>query len=291
MSIEVKTDSQSAESYNAKAIINLSLEDSLPLQFIEKYDVSLTPKGLVEGVVAFQREKDLLVDGKLGPQTLDAIIKAFDDQQDYFLVGQRRIKTSSNLVRYNEEGGLDLHPVAHFNPRFFNYQRPIKRIVLHWGGLNPEHLYRCMSGVRKVSTHLGVGILDGEARTYQYLNFMHKAWHCGNFNGSSLGIDICQQPQLQWEKRYKAEGYKVFEMQNTSGRGDANCLSLDDRILEELVVVLKDLFQNFLKEEIRAPKNNEVQKCPEQFNLLGHHHISKKKWDVAPWWDEIIEAL
>lgn len=298
MSISAKTSRQSAIEYNQKAITRLNLTQVLPMKFLEDYRTRVGADALVEAVSAFQKlvgetsEEEVLIDGKLGPQTLELILERYEDSdKNYFLFNRTRLYTDANLVRYDEPNGLDLHPHAHFTPRFFDSEeKQIRRIVLHWGGLNPHHLYRCFSGVRKVSSHIGVGLDGDEAKTYQYLNFMHKAWHGGSANSSSIGIDICQQPGLNWSDYYKKNGYNVFEMQNVSGRGDISCLSLDDRILEELVKVIRTLLSEVLRQPLRAPKTNEVIN-PAEYNLIGHHHISKKKWDVAPWWDEIIEAL
>jgi len=294
MSIEVTSHRGSAERYNLRSISRLNLAVRLPEWFMESYalnrhDLRNQVSALTEATYDFQHsiDDDSFIDGKLGPGTLKMILKGLDRG---WLYRGDAYATVSNLVPYNDKNSLDLHSVGHYTPRFFK-NRPPKSIVIHWGGLNPKHLYNCFSGARKVSSHAGIGLEDGKAIAYQYLDLQHKSWHAGFMNSHSIGIDICQQATEKWGSYYFSRGYKVSLIEN-SGKGPKQCLSLDQRILTELALVIDDLCNIFDIPKVTLGQNDFISKeeAKRFEGVLGHHHISEKKWDCAPWWSEISQA-
>jgi len=296
MSASISNSVSSAIAYNQRSFKRLSLEESLPDLFLEEYKLSegYSIEELTNAIFGFQKKVGFsLVDGKIGPQTLKKILTSYAPlDKNYWTYNIVRVPCSPdlNLECYDAPNGLDLHPVGYFSPRWFVNQKP-KQIVIHWGGLNPYHLHAVFSGARKVSSHLGVGLVGNEAKAYQFMNLTHKAWHAGKSNSVSLGVDICQQPDVKWLEYYLTRHYQVRVIDNPSSRGDKQCLSLDSRIKDQLVLALYDLCVMF-SIPIERPSGDGVLKDPNSFRgILGHHHISKKKWDCAPWFDEIFRAL
>jgi len=293
MSIETTSSKSSAYKYNARALRRLSLSDRLPDWFFEEFNLNRKNlhrqiDELTQATFEFQHRQDNqdFIDGKLGPGTLGVILA---DQKDRggFLYRGDALGGRANVIQYKDPNGLDIHAVGHYTPRRFASTKP-KSLVVHWGGLNPEHLYNCFSGARKVSSHAGIGLVGDEAVTYQYLDLQHKSWHAGFMNNQSIGIDICQQPSLKWGKYYTSRGYDVSIMENPI-KGPVECLSLDGRILEQVGLVIEDLCIALdIPLVTLAPSASLTKKQAESFRgVLGHHHVSSRKWDCAPWWEEI----
>ena len=248
------------------------------------------------------------IDGKLGRGTWSAILKEYDqvnDEDNFWVIDDRRMSTKRHskeikMINFDQDGGLDLHRFGHFSTR----RRKPRFIVVHWGGLNPHHCYRVFSSPnRKVSSHAGIGLTkEGEPAIYQYLDLNHKAWHAGWANGLSVGIDICQQPGLKWEKRYRAPAYNVNRIDNPSSRGPKKILSLDPKVAQATRYAIETLC-DALDIPMCSPRGSNGQSdtgdiyhgvvdrkyLEEDFSgVLGHHHISAKKWDVACWWDQVM---
>ena len=261
----------------------------------------------VKGVKNVQRDLGLIEDGKLGRGTWTAILKQYEpveDSDSFWTIDDRRHSCFTDpeveFVNFDQPGGLDLHRFGHFSSR---KGKPIRLIVVHWGGLNPHHCYRVFSDPnRKVSSHAGIGLSDtGEPTIYQYLDLNHKSWHAGWANGTSVGIDICQQPGLKWESRYSKAPYDVSRIDNPTDRGPSEILSIDPGVAKATRHAINTLCValNIPKVCPRGPKGESdsgeiyhgvVDKdflLNEFTGVIGHHHISPNKWDCACWWDQI----
>lgn len=288
---------QSAKRYN-KRFAGLTTMAGIPSVVKDCYPgINLLPDTFEYASAVFQIQKDLGIqsDGCLGPSTYKAILKEYDpvlQTDSYVVFGQRRISlhnrenSSYYTLNFDQTGGLDLHLAGHFSSRSIAPDT----VIMHWGGFNPRSLYNVMSGPRKVSTHFGIGLDEaGQAVVCQYLDLKHKAWHAGADNEGSIGIDICQQPVYKHIGRYQKEGYIVKKMKNPTSRGNVNILSLDPRIAQAAKDFVLDL-EVALDLKLRSPNTHELLDDPRQYTLLGHHHLSGKKWDIACWWGSIFEG-
>ena len=249
-------------------------------------------------VVKLQVNLGLLPDGKFGRQTYTALLEAADPitLEDNFIVyeGRRyKLDTDNYKVKtFEHADGLDLHRRGHFSRR----KKPINRVVVHWGGLNPKHFHAvCLSPVRKVSSHFAIGYDGlGEVVVYQLLDLSHKAWHAGTANDGSIGVDVCQQAATRWRKYYEDDDqYDVNQIDNPSSRGPRKVLSLDPEIervtrdfLYQLIYVAEDFTEidssNYIVEADESL--SQIGDSP----IVGHHHLKKTKWDIAPWWDRLF---
>ena len=258
---------------------------------------------LFEAVKSFQLENGLQADGKLGRGTWSTILKNFNhiaNEAPFWTINDMRIESDIDhrvdIVNFDQPNGLDLHRFGHFSSR---KGRKPHLIVVHWGGLDPHHCYRVFSSPdRKVSSHAGIGLSpEGEPTIYQYLDLNHKSWHGGWANSYSVGIDICQQPGLKWKDHYERKGYEVAVQDNDTGRGDRQVISLDPRValaVKEAVISLCDAldipYQFPMSQD--GSFDHSVQDKAYLINgftgVIGHHHITQKKWDCACWWQEIF---
>jgi len=234
-------------------------------------------------------------DGKLGPMTWKSLLAKYEPvmpSDNYVVISGRRIHIGTatspyKVLNYDQTGGASLHQAGHFSSWA---NKNIERVIMHWGGLDPKHLHAVMNTpTRKVSTHFGIGLIDGEAAVCQYLDLSHKAWHAGKFNTNSVGIDICQQPDYKWIQRYRDRGYDVKKIKNPTHRGNKNIISLDPRIARAAGAFVRDLMEKLeLKES--APESHDVVSDVSPYTLVGHHHLVAKKWDIACWWGDVFGA-
>lgn len=253
-------------------------------------------------------------DGKLGPHTwarIESVYAPPSKEGDRHYIYQNRRLTASEpsvglkAVPYDDEGGLDLHKWGHFNSR--NGLKP-RVLVLHWGGIDPNHLHRVFStATRKVSSHGGIGRGD----FYQFLDMTHSSWHAGYVNKYSIGVDICQQPTTNWLDYYTSRGYDVKTMENPARRpggayvGNRKVLTLDPEIAQATLQLVKDICSLF-DIPMRAPRGEdglasegkvwhgvfprEVMDRGHFTGVVGHHHLSSRKWDMACWWGSIFDG-
>ena len=307
MSSSISHTKASACKFNVKSSHSLGWFGNMPRAVLEVYPgLACEPSSseLFESVKLFQLENGLQSDGKLGRGTWSTILKNFNhiaNEAPFWTINDRRIEADIDsevkIVNFDQPNGLDLHRFGHFSSR---RGRKPHLIVVHWGGLDPHHCYRVFSSPdREVSSHAGIGLdKHGLPKIYQYLDLHHKSWHSGWANSYSVGIDICQQPSLKWQDHYEAKDYDVSVQNNNTGRGDARVLSLDPKIalaVKEAVISLCDV----LDIPYQFPMNQDgsfdhsVQSKDFLINdfsgVIGHHHITQKKWDCACWWQEIFE--
>lgn len=313
MSTKINTTRTAALSYNEKAALSVGWGGKIPPLVLDIYP-SLREghdtEGFFQGVLRLQQDlfqDPALVDGKFGRGTWEAVCKKYTpvgSRENYWLVSGQRVSIDSDVrfINCDEKEGLDLHRIGHFSSRG---KITPKILVLHWGGLNPQHCFQVFSDPhRKVSSHAGIGKnSEGEVGVYQYLDLSHKAWHGGWINPYSVGIDICQQPNTSWESHYLKQGYKVQVTKNPTQRGDRNILSLDPYIAHATKEAIKTICSIY-EIPLRCPRGilgqdtqgtiyhgvvDELFLRNEFSGVIGHHHVSGNKWDIACWWDAIWE--
>ena len=283
-----------AVAYNTRLAGKLTSQ-GVPCAALTAYpSLSCAPNTIefAQTVMAIQKTAGLLADGKLGPQTWRSLLTIFDpveEGENYIVWGGRRVKLGASdapyrMINFDQRGGYSLHEAGHFSAHALGTPN---KVILHWGGLDPAHLHAVMSVPdRKVSTHFGIGLHEDEAVVMQYIDLNHKTWHAGKFNSNAVGVDICQQPVYKWSGHYRERGYDVKKIKNPSSRGNVNILSLEPRIAAASRAFVDDLMIA-LELKKSAPNHDGVVEDAGQYTLLGHHHVSPRKWDVACWWPQI----
>tara|TARA_B100000900_G_C20599284_1_gene724822 strand:- start:2241 stop:3209 length:969 start_codon:yes stop_codon:yes gene_type:complete len=199
------------------------------------------------------------------------------------------------LHTFLDPQGIDLHSTGSFSKKV----RDINSVVVHWGGLNPQHLGRVFKN-RKASSHfaIGIGETSGEVEILQYLDVAHVAWHAVGANQKSIGIDVCQQPELKHLGYYKKHGYEVKTIENPTypKYGPKKIISLDPRIESATISLLEELQKAFdILPEVTSVEDGVLDKeILLSGGIFSHFNVDFKgqgKWDVAPWWERISRNL
>jgi len=231
-------------------------------------------------------------DGKFGAGTWAATIDHYaGEPTDGPVIIRNGVSISVDcetpLLTWHDEGGLDLHRDGGWSKR--PKAKAPDLIVLHWGGRNAKSCRNALAS-RDLSSHFGTD----RGAIYQWLDISHNAWHAGRrANGRSIGIDICQQPTVNLAGWYNDRGYDLEPMENPSMRGPDMVLPLHP----ETIKATADLLRVLTKASgipLTFPRRDDVLSLADfqRFSgVLGHHHISAKKWDVAPWIGALKEEL
>lgn len=301
-SIQTQNTTSAACKYNGSTARSLT-RGLIPERAIQHYPdlaCDLDAPKFCQAVKRFQiehmGENSRTADGKLGPMTWKTLLGNFEpvmSHDNYIVDAGRRIPighdtSSYTVINFDQTEGYSLHEAGHFSSW---KNRDIDRVIMHWGGLDPKHLHAVMNVPdRKVSTHFGIGLLDGRPVVCQYIDLSHKTWHAGKFNKNSVGVDICQQPVYKWSSRYKEMGYDIKKIKNPTDRGNVNILSLDPRIEQATRDFVRDLLA-MLELKEKAPGHHGVIDDIEPYTLVGHHHLTRKKWDIACWWHDIFTPV
>jgi len=151
---------------------------------------------------------------------------------------------------------------------------------------------------RKASSHIAIGRSEdtGEVGVYQYIDLAHITWHARGANENSIGIDICQQPELKHLGYYKGRGYDVKTIKNPAypSYGPEKIVSLDPEIAEATRQVLRSLRGSFdIPMYTPSVEQGKLTKSLiSEGGVFSHFHVDLKgqgKWDVAPWWGQVID--
>lgn len=204
--------------------------------------------------------------------------------------------TASSIRPFNTSLGIDMHGVGNFSKKT---SRVVNSAIVHWGGLNPQHLARVFSN-RKASSHFAIGRDEdtGVTTIFQYIDIAHVTWHAKGANDNSIGIDVCQQPETKHLGYYVNKGYNVKTISNPTAPkyGPSKIISLDPEIQQATIELLAGLRKAFNLPST-MPRVNEGLISQEQLTTGGvfsHFNVDFKgqgKWDVAPWWDAIVDGV
>ena len=275
--------------------------------------IGTTPDGLI-GKNTLQHVQDTLKHKGFIWNPFSGKVSEFSPDAQYVLWNGVEVPIFNSpykIKTYRAPEGIDLHSYGNFSQR----DREIRDVVVHWGGLNPTHLGRIFSN-RKASSHFAVGRAEGESDVciFQYLDLAHIAWHAKGANTQSIGVDICQQPELKHLGYYVKHGYDVKTTNNpyfAEGFGPKKIVSLDPEIRGCTVALLGGLIGAFEIKAWIAPvckahkmlhmgKGSTANQLKEKWKMDGwggvYSHLNvdfsgQGKWDVAPWWDEISEGI
>jgi len=291
--------STSARVLNPRYARSLGWPGRLPVAFVTDYPGLSAPvdsREFAEAVWMVQCQLWPLdirqQDGVLGSKTWERMLEmvAAPHRKQSFILNGARMSSSVDLPgleTYLEEGALNLQIRGDYSR---SSSRKFKRIVLHWGGYDAPSCARALINAG-LSSHFGVD----RTRIHQWLDLEVVGWHAGRAgNVDSIGIDICQA--VVGAKIYANNSDSALRalkyVDNTSGRGEKRCFPLDARTAESTRKLVQELCLTF-DIPFKGPGHNRVLSAAEVRNfsgILGHHHISSQKWDVAPWWSTIFPA-
>ncbi|MBN1442597.1 MAG: N-acetylmuramoyl-L-alanine amidase [Planctomycetes bacterium] len=205
----------------------------------------------------------------------------------------------------------------------------VRQVVIHYDACGTSRLcFRVLHDERGLSCHF---LLDLDGTIYQTLDLKERAWHAGEANDGSIGIEIANVGARSSEKELAAwyardeQGVRVVfpaEMEETGlppdfvprprrqqpVRGTVNGRELIQydyteeqyAALEKLLTALCRIFPRI---RARAPRADGGAILDRAFatqeellayeGLLGHSHVTAEKSDPGPAfdWDRILKAL
>jgi len=251
--------------------------------------------GHYAAVVSLQQSLGLTADGMLGVSTYNQMNYVYSSHTDYLVVRGVRVpiqtKGQFQVIDFTESPKLDLHKFGHFAKR---KSSAVSKVVLHHGGFDVYHLAMVLSTPdRKVSTHIGIGFLEGDPEQIvvaQYLDLNWAAWHCSGHNDDSIGIDFAVQPGAEYAGRYK-----LPVISNPSTIGPRKVLEFPDRLLQAAITLVEEIhrvsgIQPAMKLAPAADAKLEASTIKSQgITVIGHHHVSTAgKFDCSYIWDRLV---
>lgn len=235
-----------------------------------------------------QEEVGCKIDGVVGPNTVNACEKTW---------GSSVISHNGKLVPIDFHGKIN-HEYSLFElPDGTQNWRPrtknIDNIVVHWGGLHALHCYQIFfnTSQRHVSSHFLIGrnVKSGELEVLQCLDTGLVAYHGGKINGQSVGIDICQSPEVKHFNK-TLEYYPNAEIiKNSTSRGPSEIVDIDPELAEfaaRFIDALEHALDLQHKERLHSDEVLSINEL-KNYSVLGHHNVSLKKWDVLPYADRL----
>lgn len=238
----------------------------------------------LKAVKRLQRTFGLNDDGYLGPSTWAAYCRDARTR----LRGWPYLRVGGLPVEIACPAGVSLyHPPKDLFTHFRPNRADIKAMVLHWGGVDRASCIASLND-RKTSTQfLAEGNLEGGVLwVTQGLDLARIGYHAGEWNGASLGFDICRSPLLRYRARYPHAPVQ----KNTTGRGESECTGLEPEYADRLRDAIWAIAKAVGIPAHRSPGTAEF--TPEQYTtfareggVVGHCNVTtpQERWDPAPW--------
>jgi len=237
---------------------------------------------LVRHVAAFQAEHGgLTVDGILGPKTWEAIQgRTWDPPaREYLIAGGERIPVSFPVVTWLEPGGLSFYGRKGWRRRRDPSGKRVNLFVLHWDGCTSSHQCFHVLLDRGLSVQL---MLDGDGTVYQALDLAEaRAWHAGNANDRSIGVEI-QNPVRLHRNKWQKPPRPVITEGRVHRRGSYEHLDFYEIQKQRAVELAEVLCEHFGIPRVLPTDGSSVTNrlAPSHFRgVCGHYHVSKNKPD------------
>ena len=253
------------------------------------------------GVLEAQHGLGLVADGVLGPVTLAHLggtPEALPAGSDYIVVGGTRVAIAVPVVSFDEPGGLSFvdHPknYAKRNPR-----TRVRRIVAHWDVcLSARSCYNVLHD-RGLSTHFCVDVRRAaggglEPVIFQFLDpIPHMAYHAGEFNGNSVGVDLSNAVDPQYQSEYRRLlGVPRPLVEGKVHGASHKILGFYPEQIEAFVLLCRALAGAIPDVALVGPKNVLTTSPDCQANtwsgVCGHLNLTAEKWDPGPEWEKIL---
>lgn len=168
---------------------------------------------LKTAVKKFQREHDLEEDGLVGPSTYrriflfrENIISKWESMQ--IPSGEKSIVYDGNhysidwdrVVLWDKPNGFKS---THMKKKFGIPREP-KLFVNHWDVcLNSKSCFKVLQN-RGLSVHF---LIDNDGTIYQTMDIQHIAFHAGNHNDVSIGVEISNAYYPKYQGWYEKNGF------------------------------------------------------------------------------------
>jgi hypothetical protein len=182
-----------------------------PSWFGEKY----FDDKLVRAIKKWQKSNGLAADGLCGPSTFRRVWTERQAEIDehkpdnvrysnYLVYNGNFIPVEwDKVVLWSEDSGLEAKA-----GNYYDYSgradRNIRLFVNHWDVCLNSRSCDDILDRRGVSVHF---LIDNDGTIYQTLDMQHGAWHAGNVNRKSVGVEISNAYYPKYQDWYKRNGY------------------------------------------------------------------------------------
>lgn len=234
-------------------------------------------------VAAFQKEHgSLTVDGVLGPKTLAALGGGTftPPAGEFLIVRGEKLSVPFPVVTWNEPGGMSFYGKKGWTKRRDPSGKDVNLFVLHWDGCTSSSQCFHVLLERGLSVHL---MLDGDGTVYQALDLADaRAWHAGDVNERSIGVEIQNPVQLHRNKWQKPPREIVMDPGVHGGHAYEH-LDFYDIQMKRVVELADVLCARFgIPRDLPLGPGGDVLRAlaPSGFRgVCGHYHVSKSKPD------------
>jgi N-acetyl-anhydromuramyl-L-alanine amidase AmpD len=105
---------------------------------------------------------------------------------EHIMVFGRLVPAGTRVVLWSDPGGLDAYKGGHFGRRPSGADG-VTQVILHYDVAGTSRNCQRILDRRKLSCHF---LLDLDGTVYQTLDVRERAWHAGEANDRSVGIEI-----------------------------------------------------------------------------------------------------
>ena len=199
---------------NDKDFYNIASSEKLGWK-PEWFGVSEFDEVLIKKVIAFQKEHDLKADGLVGPTTYRRIYNEREAEiEDYKPFNFKESGTPSFIIYNNDYFEIDWPKVIlPFNHGGLKMRKGYKRhigkrkitnFVNHWDVCLNSRSCQSILDKRGISVHF---LIDNDGTIYQTLALQHAAFHAGNVNRKSVGVEITNAYYPKYQSTYVRKGF------------------------------------------------------------------------------------
>jgi hypothetical protein len=178
------------------------------------------------------------------------------------------------------------------NPPLDAVKSVIRQFVIHHDGCNTADMcFNVLQNERGLSCHF---LLDNDGTIYQTIDLALMAYHAGEWNTNSIGVEMCNKGEAKDRTLYdsgrfgpkrdlkpcKINGHTILAYDFTQAQKDS---------MVRLARGLQKLLPNLPAE---CPQSSPGQPALETLppsatfrfsGYMGHYHLIKEKWDPGPW--------
>lgn len=252
---------------------------------------------LVEAIKAFQEEMRVDADGMCGPGTFrrifseraEAIEKADEDSNysDHIICHGEAVKIEwDKVVLWTDLKGLKAKEGCY---KKVNEKRNIRMFVNHWDVCLSSKMCQKVLDQRGISVHF---LIDNDGTIYQTMDTTHIAWHAGNDNNHSVGVEISNGYYLKFQNKYVEAGFgerpvksgavvngKTLEDHTDFYPAQIEALKALTKAIHKGLEIPLETPKNFLGKEYTDTLRKSVK--DEFRGFVHHYHLTSRKTDCG----------
>lgn len=247
------------------------------------WPTDVASEDFAESVAFFQKEHGALtVDGIVGPKTAAAFqgLKPTPPDGEFLIIAGQRVSVPFPVVTWDEPNGMSFYGHGGWTKRRDPSGNGVNLFVLHWDGCTSARQCFHVLLERGLSVHL---MLDGDGTVYQALDLAEaRAWHAGDVNERSIGVEIQNPVQLHRNKWQKPPREIVVDS-GVHGGPTYEHLDFYEVQMKRVVELAEVLCARFgIPRMLPFGAGGDVLRtlAPASFRgVCGHYHVSRSKPD------------